>query len=123
MGPIARVDYNLTLCRLQSRLQHMYHGRPYARVDLNPMPEPTFSTSKELGILPQGTLAVHVVKKISIVLNIDASSDPNSTFHFEADPDSDPVLSSFGLRCFSFLVSVIGVTIYYIFNILSCEIL
>ncbi len=31
----------LTLCRLQSRLQHMYHGQPYARVDLNPMPEST----------------------------------------------------------------------------------
>jgi hypothetical protein len=29
----ARVDYNLTLCPLQSRLQHIYHGQPYARVD------------------------------------------------------------------------------------------
>jgi hypothetical protein len=34
MGPHAGVDYNLTLCRLQSRLQHMYHGQTYARVDL-----------------------------------------------------------------------------------------
>jgi hypothetical protein len=27
------VDYNLTLSRLQSRLQHIYHWQPYARVD------------------------------------------------------------------------------------------
>jgi hypothetical protein len=45
-GPYAGVDYNLTLCSLQSRLQHMYHGhwatlcqiRPkaHARVDFIP---------------------------------------------------------------------------------------
>ncbi len=36
MGPYAGVDYNHTLCPLQSRLQHIYHGiaQPYARVDL-----------------------------------------------------------------------------------------
>ncbi len=34
---------NLILRRLRSRLQHMYHGQPYARVDLNPMPESTVS--------------------------------------------------------------------------------
>jgi hypothetical protein len=34
MGPYAGVDYNLTLYRLQSRLQHMYHGQTYAGVDL-----------------------------------------------------------------------------------------
>jgi hypothetical protein len=38
----AGVDYNLTLCSLQSRLQHIYHGQPYARVDLNPMPRVDF---------------------------------------------------------------------------------
>ena len=32
MGPYAGVDYNLTLCRLQ----HIYHGQPYARVDFIP---------------------------------------------------------------------------------------
>jgi hypothetical protein len=32
----AGVDYNLTLCPLQSRLQHIYHGQPYARVDFIP---------------------------------------------------------------------------------------
>jgi hypothetical protein len=29
--------------RLQSRPQHKYHGQPYARVDLNPMPDSTLS--------------------------------------------------------------------------------
>ncbi len=35
MGPYAVVEYNLTLCPLQSRLQHIYHGQP-ARVDFIP---------------------------------------------------------------------------------------
>jgi hypothetical protein len=43
MGPYAGVDYNLTLCPLQSRLQHIYHGQSYARVDLNPLPESTLA--------------------------------------------------------------------------------
>ncbi len=42
MGPYAGVEYNVTLCRLRSRLQHIYRGQPYARVDLNPMPEVDF---------------------------------------------------------------------------------
>jgi hypothetical protein len=41
MEAYAGVDYKLTLCPLQSRLQHIYHGQPYARFDLNPMPEST----------------------------------------------------------------------------------
>ncbi len=36
---------NLTLCPLQSRLQYIYHGQPYAIIDLNPMPESTLSLS------------------------------------------------------------------------------
>jgi hypothetical protein len=28
--PYAGVDYNLTLCPLQGRLQHIYHGQPSA---------------------------------------------------------------------------------------------
>jgi hypothetical protein len=36
MGPYAGVDYNITLCRFQSRLQHIYRGQPYARVDFIP---------------------------------------------------------------------------------------
>jgi hypothetical protein len=43
MGPYAGVEYNLTLCPLQSRLQHIYHGQPYASVYLNPMPESTLT--------------------------------------------------------------------------------
>ncbi len=44
--------YNLTLCRLQSRLQNIYHGQSYARVDLNPMPESTLSPGQGQRILP-----------------------------------------------------------------------
>jgi hypothetical protein len=33
MGPYAGADYNLSLCPLQSRLLHIYHGQTYARVD------------------------------------------------------------------------------------------
>jgi hypothetical protein len=42
MGPYAGVDCNLTLCPLQSRLQHVYivqpcaKSQPYARVDFIP---------------------------------------------------------------------------------------
>jgi hypothetical protein len=46
------VDYNLTLCPLQSRLQYKYHGQPYARVDLNPMPELILSPGQGLHIWP-----------------------------------------------------------------------
>jgi hypothetical protein len=35
MGTYAGVDYILSLCPLQSRLQHIYQGQPFARVDLN----------------------------------------------------------------------------------------
>ncbi len=36
MEPYTGFDYNLILCPLQSRLQYIYHGQPYARVNLNP---------------------------------------------------------------------------------------
>ena len=49
MGPYAGADYKLTLCSLQ----HIYHGQPYARVDLNPMPESTVSPSQGLRNWPQ----------------------------------------------------------------------
>ncbi len=51
MGPYAGVDYNLALCPLQSRLQHIYIWQPSAR-DLNPMPESTLSPSQGLLIWP-----------------------------------------------------------------------
>jgi hypothetical protein len=53
MGPYAGVDFNLTICPLQSRLQQIYHGQPYARVDLNPMPGSILSHSQGLWIWPQ----------------------------------------------------------------------
>jgi hypothetical protein len=43
MGPYAGVDFNFTLSPLTSRLQHIYHGQLYARVDLNPTPESTLT--------------------------------------------------------------------------------
>ncbi len=52
MGSYVGVDYNFTLCPLQGRLQHTYHGQPYAKVDLNPMPESTLSPSQGLRIWP-----------------------------------------------------------------------
>jgi hypothetical protein len=52
MGPYAGADYSLPLCPLQSRLQHIYHWQPYARVDPNPMPELTLSPSQGLMIGP-----------------------------------------------------------------------
>jgi hypothetical protein len=52
-GPYAIVDYNPTIWSLQCRLQHIYHGQPYARVDLNPMPESTLSSSQGLRIWSQ----------------------------------------------------------------------
>ncbi len=60
MGPLAGVDYNLTLCLLQSRLQHIYHGQTYARVDLNPMAESTLSPSQ--GIFKFGLCTVCLYK-------------------------------------------------------------
>ncbi len=53
MGPYAGVDYNRPFCLLQSRLQCIYHGQPYARVDLNPLPESTLSRSQGFRIWPQ----------------------------------------------------------------------
>jgi hypothetical protein len=61
MGPYAGVDYNLTLCPLQSQLQHIYHRRPYARIDLNPLPESTLSPSQRLWIWPLYFVTVVIV--------------------------------------------------------------
>jgi hypothetical protein len=43
MEPYVGVNHNLTVCRLQSRLKHIYHGQPHARVDLNPILESTLT--------------------------------------------------------------------------------
>ncbi len=50
---LCRNCLNLSVCSLQSRLQHIYHGQSYARVDLNPIPESTVSTNQGLWIWPQ----------------------------------------------------------------------
>jgi hypothetical protein len=46
MGPYAGADYNLTLCSLQSRLQHIYYGK--ARVDHSHMPESLYPPVRDL---------------------------------------------------------------------------
>jgi hypothetical protein len=51
MGPNAGVDYNLNLCPLQSRLQLIFNGRPYARVDLNPIAMPESTLHPQSGTL------------------------------------------------------------------------
>ena len=59
--PYDGFDYNITSSPLQSRLQHIYYGQPYARVDLNPMPESTLSPSQGLCIWPQFSDKAHSV--------------------------------------------------------------
>ncbi len=53
----AGADYNLPLCPLHSRLQHISHGQPYARVDLNPLTESTLYPRQGLWIWPLAFLA------------------------------------------------------------------
>ncbi len=75
-GPYAGVDSYLTLCPLHSQLQHIYHGQPYARVNLNPMPESTLSPcSQVLWIWPQVPF-----RAPSLILAIYAT---NISSHFE----------------------------------------
>jgi hypothetical protein len=62
----AGVDYNLTLC---DRLQHMYHGEPYARVDLNPMPESTLSPSQGLRIWPLSRARSLHINRLNVTPN------------------------------------------------------
>jgi hypothetical protein len=56
MEPSTGVDSYLSLCQLQ----HMYHGQPYARVDLNLMPESTLSPSQGLRIWPQVSRSTYI---------------------------------------------------------------
>ncbi len=53
IGPYAVAEYNLTLTRLQSRPQHIYHGQPYARVDFNHMSKSALSSSQGLRMRPR----------------------------------------------------------------------
>ncbi len=49
MGPYAVVDYKLTLCRRQSRLQHIYHGQLYARSTLTLCQSRLYPPVRDLG--------------------------------------------------------------------------
>jgi hypothetical protein len=61
LGPYAGVDYILTLCRLQ----HIYHGQLYVRVDLNTMPESTLSPSQRL--MASGTLCMFITSTVQVI--------------------------------------------------------
>jgi hypothetical protein len=64
MGPyMPELTITSPFCRLQSRLQHMYHGQPYTNVDFNPMPESTLSTWQGLWIWPLNSLYTWHVKE------------------------------------------------------------
>jgi hypothetical protein len=59
IGPYAGDYYNLALCLLQSRLQHIYHGQLNARVDLNLMPESTLTYARvDLNPMQESTLTL-----------------------------------------------------------------
>jgi hypothetical protein len=68
-GSYAGVDYKLTLCTLQSRLQHIYQDQPYARVDrLYPLARDFgFSLwSPEAGVLDEPYSAVSELGGVAI---------------------------------------------------------
>jgi hypothetical protein len=62
----AGADYNLILCLLQFRLQLIYHGQPYSRVDLNPMPLSTLSSSQGLWIWPRFSGKSSLIRLLSV---------------------------------------------------------
>ncbi len=53
----AGVDHKLTLCPLQSLLQHVYHCQPYARGDLNLYARVDFIPQSETLDLASGIIA------------------------------------------------------------------
>jgi hypothetical protein len=53
---------------LQSRLLHIYQGQPYARVDLNPMPESTLSPSQNLASV---LAAIHFLYTLTPLIGVD----------------------------------------------------
>jgi hypothetical protein len=50
--PMPELTINSHYVYIQRRLKQIYHGQPYARVDLNPMPESTLSPGQGLRIWP-----------------------------------------------------------------------
>jgi hypothetical protein len=65
-GPYAGADYNLILCPIQSRLHHIYHWQPYARIDLNHLPESTLSSSQGLWIWPRFSGKSSLIRFLSV---------------------------------------------------------
>jgi hypothetical protein len=63
MWPYAVVDYNLTLCRRQSRLQHIYQWQPNARVYFIPICHQQYLTDSFQSLKPTtfDTVFIYVV--------------------------------------------------------------
>jgi hypothetical protein len=59
MGPYAGVDYNVTLCPLQGRLQHIYNGQPLARVDLTLCQSRLYPPVRDFWIWPLNMFIVY----------------------------------------------------------------
>jgi hypothetical protein len=71
MGPYEGFYYNLTLCPLQGQLQHIYHGQPYARVDLNPKPESTLDLANGEALQTGKPLLVSLRSQLPSAVNLD----------------------------------------------------
>jgi hypothetical protein len=56
MGLYAGADYNHTLCPLQSRLQYIYYGQPYARADRPRVDFIPLSETLDLAFANTGTI-------------------------------------------------------------------
>ncbi len=72
MGPYAGADYNLTLCPLLSRLRHIYHGQPYARVTLKGTVQPDWICMKVVSLESplKGHQLLCVLNFLFLILNI-----------------------------------------------------
>jgi hypothetical protein len=68
MGPYAGVDCNLTLCPLQSRLQHIYHRQPYVRVDFIPQSGTTdLASVSGTRSFPKPAYEAHIIIRLKII--------------------------------------------------------
>jgi hypothetical protein len=96
MEPYAGDDYNLTLCPVSTSESTPTHGQPYARVDLNPMPESIVSASQGLWIWPRLLGAAER-------WGGGGGSLPNNNTCFLLRSDSNDVCQKFSLKFFIFL--------------------
>ncbi len=106
------MPYNLNLFPLQCRLQHMYHGHPYARVNLDPMLKLTLSPSQWLWIWPpfstQSPLSLHnhlqARGKTSVWHFLNLHSNKSLTNMWSVCTSFKSPMTSFSKYRFSYLV-------------------